>query len=188
MGPIERLVNSIKDKLKTFDYEADSLWIRFDLATQQFQMTKLGRQVIPHKQLTEKSIEKLNEYNKRLEDKEILAREIKKAQVLKIQGENKEKRRKELSDMGISMNSFTVFSRERGSFSKKVFDQLYPILTEENTIVGIHRVGWANMEDINNIFDKGFYMSGHGFNTVQAGGVPIYENFRAQKEYFGLFC
>lgn len=166
---------------RKLDYSKDSLMIKFDLDTKSYRMNKWN-EFIPEKKLNKETRNFLIEYNKRLEDKELLSREIKKAEVYRKQLANHDKRHNELRELEISNSSFTVMGFEPGHISNEVFDYLYPILSEENVVIGIHRTGGATMEDIENIFKNGFNMSGHGYNVVQHGGVPLYENFGIYEE------
>lgn len=161
---------------KKLDFDKNSLTIKFDLDTKKYQMYEWNK-LVPVKKLNKESIKKLNEYNDKLNDENLLNQEIEIAEANRKQALNIEARREKLNQLGYNAVSFKTLGFEPGSVSQELLDYLLPILTEENVLVGIHRTGMANMKDINNIFEKGFLMTGHGLNVIQTGGVPLNENF-----------
>ena len=77
-------------------------------------------------------------------------------------------RREYLQKLGLSCNSFEVLGNPgNGSISDTMNQYLDNLLSEDNVLIGIHRVGrYFSKEIMNDIFNNGLKITGHFDGTV----------------------
>lgn len=141
---------------KKYDIEKDKLTIEMPLYKMRYGIYKDGKEIDPN-DCTERTRNELRKAHDEYMQK------------LKARSE-------ELSKYGQEFSSIEVLSEKPFTMTKEMEDILMPLVTEENVVVGIHRVGSANMEYINDMLNNGVLLTGHGFN-VQTSRPDINLNF-----------
>lgn len=143
---------------KKYNIKKDYLRKRFDPNKREYYYTKIieGKEhIIPFEDLDRNSKKTLLEYNKQLlTDLELLNEEINKY--------NELIRREYLQSIGYTCNSFKTLEDVKGTASRKMEEYLDNLLSEENVLVGLHRVGSEfNKNTLNDIFTNGLKITGH---------------------------
>lgn len=140
---------------KKFDLEKDRLMIRFDLDERRYQVYIFNGEAIDYKFLNRKTKKILDKKNSDLENNnELMQNEIKTAKTIK--------RFRKLNEMGYTCNSFEVMGNIHGSMSKEMEEYLTKLTSEENVLLGIHRVGFQlSQEQIEDILINGLKITSH---------------------------
>lgn len=139
---------------KGLDLEKDRLRIEFDLEEMKY-IVYQGWNIIPFDKLNKKSQKLLQNRNYGLiNNPDLLKQEINTAKI--------KLRFDKLKSMGYSCDSFEYLGENKGTMSKKMEEYLTRLTSEENILLGIHRVGQeASMQKINDILTNGLLMTGH---------------------------
>lgn len=137
---------------KKWDYKKDYLRLEFILEKQQY-VYFYGSQELSYDDLSRRTKKYLDEKNKKLSDKNILMEKIKYAQRIK--------RKQFLELKGYGCDGFEYLGENKGTMSQEMENFLTNLVKTENILLGIHRVGRANMEKIKDMLENGIQLSGH---------------------------
>ena len=151
---------------KKYDLEKDRLRIIFNPNEQKYNLY-YGDKIIPIKELNFRTNKILKKKNKSLiTNPSILKKEL---DTLKHK-----QRFKKLKSMGYTCDNFQYLGKIKGTMSKEMEEFLDALTSEENILLGIHRVKYyIPMEQIEDILTNGLKMTGH-----QDGAVPTTNNFQ----------
>lgn len=147
---------------RKLDLEKDKLVIRFDLNDKVYKVYKYNGELIDYSFLNRKTRKILDIKNNELKtNNELMQSEIRTAKSTK--------RFNKLKEMGYICNSFEVLGKVNGTMSKEMEEFLNRITTEENVLLGIHRVGSSlSEEQINDILINGLMMTSHSGSGASA--------------------
>ena len=155
---------SLKDLFKKYSLN-DRIYLQFNEKTRQYEFFQFG-ELIPYKKLDKYAKEFLDSHNNDLKNNpELVEKEL-----AKIEYERKvDEREKKLEDMGYTCSSTMFISDLPISPINSEFSQkLDNMLSEENVLYGIHRVGDTSDKGIMDILENGLEMTGHGWFVDQS--------------------
>ena len=146
---------------KKFDIEKDRLRIVFN-SSKKIYVAYHGMNLIPHSSLNRKSQKYIDNKNKELETNfEILATELEKVA--------SRERFDKLKSLGYTCDSFEYLGPVNGTMSKQIKELLNKLTTEENVLLGIHRIGTDDsLEKIEDILKNGLKITGHLGGAAQS--------------------
>lgn len=145
---------------KKYDIEKDRLRIIFNSNEQKYNVYR-GNILIEYNELTRKSKKLLDSKNKELHaNPKLLEKELEQEKI--------KLRFRKLQALGYTCGSFEYLGEMHGTMSKDIEELLNKLTTEENILLGIHRVKSSTpTEAIEDILINGLKMTGH-----QDGAVP----------------
>ena len=145
---------------KKFDIVEDRLRIVFNPQTKSYNVY-YGATLIPYSKLSRKSKKHIENDNNNLRtNPDILAYEMERATV--------KQRFNELRSLGYTCGSFEYLGEVNGTMSKEMEEILTKLTTEENVLLGIHRIKDPILDTaIQDMLTNGLKMTGHN-----DGGIP----------------
>jgi len=144
---------------KKIDIEKERLRIIFDDKENKY-ITYYGNTLIPYDMLNYRSKKLITKKNKELiANPQLLQKELQTAKA--------KQRFKKLESLGYTCGSFEYLGEVAGTMSKELEETLRTLTTEENTLLGIHRLKSSTTQSIiEDILINGLKMTGH-----QDGGI-----------------
>lgn len=138
---------------KKYDREKDFLRLEFDLDSKQY-VFYFHKDPVQYNLLNRKTKKYLDEQNKVLNnDEKLMASRIKMAK--------DSERFAFLRSIGFTCDSFQALTENKGTMSKQMDEYLTKLTSEENVLLGIHRVGNLPQDKINDILINGLIITGH---------------------------
>lgn len=146
---------------KKFDIVEDRLRIVFNPQTKSYDVY-YGSTLILYSKLSRKSKKYIEKENNKLRtNPEILA--------LELERNTTRERFCKLKSLGYTCDSFEYLGPVNGTMSKQMEDLLHRLVTEENVLLGIHRIGTDDSpEKIEDILRNGLKITGHFDGAVQS--------------------
>ena len=162
---------ALKDLFKKYGLN-DYINLKFNAVTQQYEFYYYGNPV-PYKKLDSEAKRYLDSNNKALIDSPYLINK----ELAQIEHDKKVvERSNKLSKMGYGCSSTMFISDIKISpISEDFSNKLDKMLSEENVLYGIHRIGYTSSEEITDILENGLIMTGHGVYVSQ-DSLELYQN------------
>lgn len=149
---------------KKFDIEENRLRIEFN-SSEKIYVTYYGNTLIPYSKLTRKSKKYIESKNNDLKtNTALLEYELEKAAI--------KKRLEKLKALKFTCDSFEYLGPVEGTMSKQIESLLNKLVSEEDVLLGIHRIGTDDSPDkIEDILKNGLKITGHRDGAVQSNKV-----------------
>lgn len=149
---------------KKYDIGEDRLRIVFNLQSKSYDVY-YGPTLIPYSKLSRKSKKYIdNENNSLKTNPDVLAYEIRMAMI--------KQRFNKLNSLGYTCSSFEYLGVVNGTMSKDMEELLNKLTTEENVLLGIHRLkGSTDEMIIQDILTNGLKMTGHNDGAIPGTNV-----------------
>ena len=147
---------------KKYDYIKDNLILKLDLTEKLYFFTLNGK-ILSFNELNKKTQKYLYSVNEKLRDPSYLAQVIAREEIQEEIVRSKE-RYDYLFTKGYSPDSFSCLLgvTPRGTMSESVENILIPLVNDDNTLVGIHRLKYGiTSGDIEDILLNGLRLVGH---------------------------
>lgn len=138
-----------------FDYQNHYLRLVFDLKTMEYHyFYQAEKAPLPYESLNRRTQKQLASENKKLKEQpELLATELQQA---------KNKQRFDfLASHDLIGGGFEMLGVNKGTMSPEMNAFLTQLTKKENLVLGIHRTGYSDMRDIQNILTYGLALTGH---------------------------
>lgn len=159
MGMFKKKIEEIFQR--KMDIEKDHLRVKFNLNTRRYDVY-YGVKLLSYDDLTSRSRKIIDKKNKLLQtETDLLMQELERAKTSERFGK--------LKSLGYSCDSFEYLGPVNGTMSKQVEELLNNLLSEENVLLGIHRIGSDDSPNkIEDILVNGLEISGHLGSGVQS--------------------